>query len=257
MTGGEAVAAIDGRSSPMTGGPRPAYKAFWGLPAARRRGTAPAGHQPRPHRLARHRVRRGRTPTRARSFGAHGMPRPCGRSMTRSSTSSADSRPAGCAATTHSSSEVLWTVALPAAAHTIHGPDPGLVVDPRPGRAGSTRRGPAPPAAAPGDRPQDRWPDHMVDTGHADRHVRQIVPDLQTWVSLTGLAVVETSAIPDGTGCHYSVRGFNALTGEPTFAVDGRRCRHGRRGGLRTAPRPDRRGRLAGRLRTRARMTRC
>jgi outer membrane protein assembly factor BamB len=127
--------------------------------------------------------------------------------------------------------QLMWTIPLPLAAHAIHGADPDLVGTRDPAAWFDQAQG-GNPGLLPrvlGLKVDDQI--HILDTlAHAD--LRQIVPDLQTEVSLTNQTLVLTSATPDGSGCHYSVRGFNALTGAVDFpsmdvdvgTVDGAGC---------------------------------
>jgi hypothetical protein len=127
--------------------------------------------------------------------------------------------------------QVQWTIQLPHDAHSIHGPDPALVQARDPADWFDKARGGS-PGAVPrvfGLKVADTI--HILDTvAHAD--VRQITPDLQTWVSITNQTLVLTSATPNDTGCDFEVRGFNAITGAVDFAakdvdvgtVDGAGC---------------------------------
>ncbi len=127
--------------------------------------------------------------------------------------------------------KVIWTIPLPAAAHMIHGPDPPLVGtrDPADWFAKARSGNPGRLPRVLGLKIDDRI--HFLDTvAHAD--VLQTVPDLQTRISLTNQTMLEITATPDGTGCHFSVRGFNVLTGAVAFpsldedvgTVDGVAC---------------------------------
>jgi hypothetical protein len=127
--------------------------------------------------------------------------------------------------------QVQWSIQLPQAAHSIHGPDSALVGTRDPASWFDKARGgnPGPLPRVIGLKIDDDV--HILDTvAHAD--LRQVVPDLQTWVSITNQTLLLTSATPDGDGCHYSVRGFNAITGGVDFpsmdvdvgTVDGAGC---------------------------------
>lgn len=234
MSGGQAVAAIDGTVyiyNAETGAPvGEPIKAFWGLPALdvvvlRQQGTNP-DHIGSPDTgydvvsAATGKVIWGARDAQAVwAFDDKIMDLVC------------DSSACKLRVYNHISSDVLYTVALPVAAHTMHGPDPGLVSARDPASWFDKARG-----GSPGPLPRViglKIDSQIYVIDLATRTVRPpIVPDLQTWVSLTGLTIVETSATPDGTGCHYSVRGFSGLTGEPTFpsmdvdvgTVDGVAC---------------------------------
>jgi hypothetical protein len=112
--------------------------------------------------------------------------------------------------------EANWHVDLPAAAHVLHGPDPGLVTPRDPAswfdkaREGSPGRLPRAFALQIDDQVQ------VIDTL---LHVaaKSYVPDLQTRVTVTNQTLLLSTATTDGDGCHFQVRGFNAFTGAVLF----------------------------------------
>jgi hypothetical protein len=234
MTGGQAVAAIDGNVTAYdarTGRRIWTINAFWGLPARdivvlRQQGTNP-DHIGSPDtgydvvEAETGKVVWGQRDAQAVwAFDDQIVDLVCG--------------DASCALRGYKhlgGGQVQWTIPLPHDAHTIHGPDPALVQARDPADWFSKARSGSPPALPRvfGLKINDTI--HILDTvAHQD--VRQVVPDLQTWVSITNQTLVLTSATPDETGCRFEVRGFNAITGAVDFAakdvdvgtVDGAGC---------------------------------